>query len=219
MYRFILVCLPVVAALPAWASDFGITGLIDTPTARMSDDGTLTATAAIQSRTKSYALSYQVTPWLEGTFRYTGFNRAVYSYDRNYEAKVRLFKERDYLPQVAVGIRDLVGTGIWGSEYLVASKEVGDFDMTLGMGWGRLAGRGDFDNPMIQLSDRFSERNADTGLGGNVSYDNFFSGEKVGLFGGLRYQSSSLPISLMLEYNPDQYDFRLFEEAMDPKAP
>ena len=219
MYRFILVFLSVVAALPVWASDFGITGLIDTPTARMSDDGTLTATAAIQSRTKSYALSYQVTPWLEGTFRYTGFNRAVYSYDRNYEAKVRLFKERDYLPQVAVGIRDLVGTGIWGSEYLVASKEVGDFDMTLGMGWGRLAGRGDFDNPMIQLSDRFSERNADTGLGGNVSYDNFFSGKKVGLFGGLRYQSSSLPISLMLEYNPDQYDFSVGRGGYGPKSP
>ena len=219
MYRFILVFLSVVAALPVWASDFGITGLIDTPTARMSDDGTLTATAAIQSRTKSYALSYQVTPWLEGTFRYTGFNRAVYTYDRNYEAKVRLFKERDYLPQVAVGIRDIVGTGIWGSEYLVASKEVGDFDMTLGMGWGRLAGTGTFDNPLIQLAESFEVRPEWEGLGGEVSYGQFFSGKKVGLFGGLRYQSSSLPISLMLEYNPDQYDFSVGRGGYGPKSP
>ena len=74
-------------------------------------------------------------PWLEGTFRYTGFNRAIFSYDRNYEAKIRLWEEQRYLPQVAVGIRDLVGTGLWGSEYVVASKKMGDFDVTLGMGW------------------------------------------------------------------------------------
>jgi hypothetical protein len=219
MRKVVVVYLSLVFSMPLSASDFGVTGLIDTPTARMSDDGTFTATAAIQSRTKSYALSYQVTPWLEGTFRYTGFNRAVYSYDRNYEAKVRLFKERDFLPQVAVGIRDLVGTGIWGSEYLVASKEVGDFDITLGMGWGRLAGTSTFDNPLIQVAESFANRPGFEGVGGELSYSQFFSGEKVGLFGGLRYQSSSLPISLMLEYNPDQYDFSVRGGGYGPKSP
>ena len=122
MNRLVLPCLCVCIAVPSMASDFGTTGLIDIPTARMSSDGTLTTTAAIQSRTKSYAITYQVMPWLEGTFRYTGFNRAIFSYDRNYEAKIRLWEEQRYLPQVAVGIRDLVGTGLWGSEYVVASK-------------------------------------------------------------------------------------------------
>ena len=51
----------VVAALPAPASDYGATGLIDIPTARMAPDGTLTTTAAIQSRTNVYAISYQAT--------------------------------------------------------------------------------------------------------------------------------------------------------------
>ena len=32
---------------------------------------------------------------------------------------------------------------------------MGDFDVTLGMGWGRLAGKGDFENPMTWLSDTF----------------------------------------------------------------
>ena len=95
------------------ASDYGSTGLIDIPTARMAVDGTLTTTAAIQSRTNAYAITYQATPWLEATFRYTGFNRFFY-YDRNYEAKVRLLREQDYLPQVAVGVRDMVGTGVFG---------------------------------------------------------------------------------------------------------
>ena len=80
-----------VSSVSSVASDFGTTGLIDIPTARMSADGTLTTTAAIQSRTNSYAVTYQATPWLEGTFRYTGFNQArALRYDRNYEVKVGL---------------------------------------------------------------------------------------------------------------------------------
>ncbi|MGK0293148.1 MAG: hypothetical protein ACI9U1_001540 [Porticoccaceae bacterium] len=217
MTRFFLVCICVGYLAPLSASDFGVTGLIDTPTARMSVDGTLTTTAAIQSRTNSYAITYQATPWLEGTFRYTGFNE-FFHWDRNYEAKVRLWKEQDYLPQVAIGIRDMVGTGVYGSEYLVASKAVGDFDFTLGMGWGRLAGKGDINNPLIQLSDRFSTRDTDFGLGGELSSGAFFSGKKVGFFGGLHYQPDSLPISLMLEYNPDQYDLESGNGGLRPKS-
>jgi hypothetical protein len=218
MSRVFLVFFFVFTVLPLSASDFGVTGLIDIPTARMSADGTLTTTAAIQSRTNSYAITYQATPWLEGTFRYTGFNE-FYFWDRNYEAKIRLWPEQKYLPQVAVGIRDLVGTGVAGAEYLVASKEVGDFDLTLGLGWGRLAGKGDISNPLIQLSDSFSTRAGFSGRGGELSIDMFFSGKKVGFFGGLRYQPDSLPVSLMLEYYPDQYNFEFGQGGLRPKSP
>ncbi len=203
----------------AYASDFGTIGMINVPTARMSTDGALTTTAAIQSRTNSYAITYQATPWLEGTFRYTGFNDTSYTYDRNYEAKLRLWKEDDYLPQLAIGIRDLVGTGLWGSEYIVASKKIDNFDITLGLGWGRLAGEGDFKNPLIFLSDSFKERVLDVGLGGELSTGTFFSGEKAGIFGGISYQLNSLPVSLMLEYNPDQYNFEVARGGRKPDSP
>ena len=219
MYRLLLAMLGFCLVTPLFASDFGVKGLIDIPTARMSADGTLTTTAAVQSLTKSYSITYQATPWLEGTFRYTGFNRKIYSYDRNYELKARLLNETTYVPQVAVGIRDLVGTGVWGSEYLVASKKFGNFDVTAGMGWGRLAGNGDFSNPLIQFSDSFSTRTNDVGLGGELSSDMFFSGKKAGLFGGISYQSESLPLSVMLEYNPDQYDFEFNRGGLRPKSP
>jgi hypothetical protein len=220
MSRAFLVLVFAFTVLPLSASDFGVTGLIDIPTARMASDGALTTTAAIQSRTNSYAITYQVTPWLEGTFRYTGFTQATtFSYDRNYEAKVRLWKEQEYLPQVAVGIRDLVGTGLWGSEYVVASKAVGNFDFTLGMGWGRLAGNGDINNPMIQFSGRFIARDTDFGLGGELSSGTFFSGEKVGFFGGAAYQFDALPVSLMLEYNPDEYYKEVSVGGLRPKSP
>jgi len=219
MHKLILSLIIALAVLPLSASDYGVTGLIDIPTARMNDDGSLTTTAAFSSSTSSYSITYQATPWLEGTFRYTGFND-FFAWDRNYEAKIRLWKEQEYLPQVAVGIRDLVGTNNFGAEYLVASKEVGDFDFTLGLGWGRLAGSGDFSNPLVYLSDRFLQRERqDVGVGGQFSVDTFFSGENVGLFGGLRYKLNSLPLSVMLEYNPDQYLWESGGGGLSPKSP
>jgi hypothetical protein len=218
MHRLTLTLVTTIFSVSSLASDFGVTGLIDIPTARMSADGTLTTTAAIQSRTNSYAITYQATPWLEGTFRYTGFNE-FFHWDRNYEAKLKLWSEQDYLPQVAVGIRDLVGTAIYGAEYVVASKAIGNFDFTLGMAWGRLAGEGDISNPMIQLSDSFKVRSGFTGKGGELSSGAFFSGKKAGFFGGAAYQFDSLPVSLMLEYNPDQYDFEFNRGGLRPKSP
>jgi hypothetical protein len=205
-------------AMPSMASDFGTTGLVDIPTARMSSDGIFTTTAAFQSRTNSYAITYQALPWLETTFRYTGDNDFFY-YDRNYEAKLKLWSESDYMPQVAVGIRDMFGTGVWGSEYVVASKEVGDFDLTLGMGWGRLAGKGDFKNPMILLSDRFETRSAFEGKGGELSSGSFFRAKRVGLFGGLSYQVPALPLTAMIEYHPDQYNHEYKRGGPRPNSP
>ena len=159
------------------SSDFGTTGLIDIPNARTASDGALITTAAIQSRANSYAITYQATPWLEGTFRYTGYNDFFF-YDRNYEVKLKLWSEGDYLPQVALGIRDIVGTGFVGAEYVVASKKIDDFGITLGMGWGRLAGKGDFRNPFTLLSDSFEVRDTDFGLGGELASGAFFRGKE-----------------------------------------
>ena len=113
-----------------YASDYGTTGLIDIPTARMRSDATLAFTAGYDQRHRQFAITYQATPWLEATYRYTGFNDFFY-WDRNYEAKIRLFEEDDYFPYqpaLAVGIRDMVGTGVFGSEYVVASKRFGNLE-------------------------------------------------------------------------------------------
>lgn len=190
----------------AFASDYGTTGLIDNPTARFEKDGVFSVSAAADERHKQFAITYQVTPWLQGTFRYTGFNEFLY-WDRNYEFKARLWEEESYLPQVALGIRDMVGTGVFGSEYVVASKQFGRTDITLGLGWGRLAGKGVFRNPLTSIDGRFSTRSAETGLGGELSVGNFFSGGDVGLFGGFSRRFEKLPLTLVAEYNPDQYDW------------
>ena len=175
---------------PVYASDYGTTGLIDIPTARMAADGQFTATAAFDGRHKSFAITYQAAPWLEGTFRYTGFNE-FFDWDRNYELKARLWEEELFLPAVAIGVRDVAGTGIFGSEYLVATKGFGKTDVSLGIGWGRLAGAGRFDNPLTYVADRFERRNAIQGRGGRLSWNDFFSGPKVSLFGGQHPQQQN----------------------------
>ncbi len=190
----------------AAATDYGTTGLIDTPTARMRADGTFTVSAAWDGLHDSYMLTYQATPWLEGTFRYTGFNDFFY-WDRNYEVKARLWPEQYLLPQVAVGVRDAVGTGVFGSEYVVATKGFNRWDLTLGIGWGRLAGDELFDNPLARIDDRFENRTSDTGQGGEFSLGDFFSGSSAGFFGGIEYQFQRWPLKAMLEYNPDSYAF------------
>ena len=157
LLRSSVIAIGLCSANSSLGSDYGTTGLIDIPTARMASDGYLTVGAAFDGLHQSYAVTYQALPWLEGTFRYTGFEDFFF-WDRNYGFKVRLLEESEYLPQVAAGVRDAVGTGIFGSEYIVGSKQVGNFDLTAGLGWGRLAGKGQFGNPLSILDDRFGIR-------------------------------------------------------------
>ena len=168
------------------ASDYGTTGLIDVPTARMQADGTLTVGASFDGLHQSYHATYQALPWLEGTFRYTGFEDFFF-WDRNYALKVRLLEESSFFPQVAVGIRDVIGTGQFGAEYVVGSKRISNFDFTLGLGWGRLGGSGDFNNPLGLLSDRFDTRPISEGIDQSGQLRPiFFRGARVGVFGGIR---------------------------------
>ena len=215
----LLVCALAAFVTPALASDYGTVGLIDIPTARFDRDGVFSVSASSDKRHKQYSISYQATPWLQGTFRYTGFDDYFF-WDRNYELKARLWSESYYLPQVAVGVRDVVGSGHFGAEYIAASKLVGRSDITVGLGWGRLSGEGVVPNPLRLVSDRFETRSAQVGLGGRFSVGNFFSGKEVGLFAGLSHGFGSLPLTAMLEYNPDRYELDYRQGGVPrPKSP
>jgi len=202
------------------ASNFGTTGLIDIPTAFMANDATLTTTLSFSDQYDYYNLTYQALPWVEATFRYRkviDIEDTSWSdyYDRNFAAKIRLLEETYYTPQVSFGMRDFVGTGIVGSEYLVASKHWNNFSFTLGLGWGDMAGDDDLKNPFIYLSDKFRTRE-DGAAGGNeageIPTGSAFQGETVGIFGGISYQLERLPLTLLLERNPEynRYDVNRF---------
>ena len=203
-------------------SDFGVVGLIDMPTARMREDGAFSATLSRQDSLDVYNLSYQALPWLEATFRYSifdprrSFNESSFNLrDRSYEVKIRLLEESDYLPEFSAGLRDILGTGVFGAEYLVASKSWQNFDATIGLGWGRLAGNDVVENPLTSLSSSFETRNADVGLGGEFSINNYFSGPNLGVFGGLEYVIPAIKSKVQIEYNSDNYEREVARGILD----
>ena len=199
-------------AYAAATSDFGTIGLIDTPTARMRADSEFTVAYSHQQVADTYSFNYQAFPWLEASFRYIiqdpseSFGQTAGNRDRSYGLKLRLLEESRYLPNIAIGLQDAVGTGVYGAEYLTATKQVSsNLELSLGLGWGRLADRSISDNPLAEISSSFENRDADTGLGGEASLGDYFSGGKVGLFGGLQYQLPVQNLSFLLEYNSDNY--------------
>lgn len=210
----ILLLTTLLAAPPcSVASDYGVVGLWDMPTSRMREDGDFTVAVAQQPTVDTYSLTYQALPRVEATFRYSIFNPGEYNEvrddlrDRSFGIKAKLFEERRYRPAVSVGLRDIIGTGVWSGEYVVASKRVGRLDLTLGAGWGRFASRSAFANPLGRVDERFFEREGfRAGDQGQVLRGTFFQGENVGVFGGFRYPLPRWNLEVIAEYSSDSYD-------------
>jgi len=143
------------------STNFGETGLLEMPTARFMPEGTLKL--GINSFYPYEVTSLGASPfsWMEAVFRYTEIKNQKYgpvSYsgnqtlkDKGFDVKFRLIKERKYLPNVALGLRDLAGTGLFSAEYIVASKQIDDFDISLGIAWGALGRDGNISNPWWRL--------------------------------------------------------------------
>lgn len=206
-------------ALPLPRTNLGTVGLIEMPSARMAPDGELSAGASYFKNTQHYNLGFQILPWLEGSFRYSGLSHFDPAYpvywDRSFGIKVRLWNEGDILPAVAFGINDLVGTGVYSSEYLVASKSFGDFDTTIGMGWGRLGMANTIRNPFTQLSNSFETRPSLTTPGG-TNFKVFLHGPQAGIFGGVVWRSPLPGLSVIAEASSDNYPFERVQGNFTP---
>ncbi|MBA4363726.1 MAG: hypothetical protein C0411_23785, partial [Pseudomonas sp.] len=194
-------------------NDFGGVGLMQTPTARMAPAGELSVNASRTEPYTRYSVSLQPFEWLEGSFRYTAITNRRYgpeslSGDQSYkdkavDLKVRLWQESHWAPELALGFRDIGGTGLFSSEFLVANKRYDDFDFSAGIAWGYIGNRGDFDNPLGWAADRFNTRPDGEGTG-DVNTNAYFRG-RPSLFGGVTYQTPWEPLSLKLEYEGNDY--------------
>jgi len=194
---------------PEPRNNLGGIGLIEMPSARMAPDGEIGIGASFLKNNQHYNITFQALPWLETDFRYSGLDHdfagagvSVY-FDRAIALKARLWDETDIVPAVALGIDDVVGTGIYAGEYLVASKRLGSFDATVGIGWGRLGSTDLFKNPIINIAPSFANRGSTAG--GQVNFNTFFHGPFSGLFGGLVYHSPIDNLSFIAEYSSDAY--------------
>ena len=196
------------------------------PSARMAPDGELSFGASFTQNIQHYSLGFQALPWLETSFRYSGLQHfdpdtpnspsfPVY-YDRSFAAKVRLFKEGAIMPALAIGANDIVGTGIYGGEYVVASKQLGSIDATIGIGWGRLSSNSLLRNPLTFLSGSFGASRA-LGTPGATDFRAFFHGPKAGLFGGLSWVTPLEGLTLLTEYSSDDYQSERLSNTFTPR--
>jgi len=201
--------------------NFGTAGMIEMPSARMAPDGELSVGASFFQNTQHYNFGFQILPWLETSFRYSGLQHFDSSYpvyyDRSFAVKARLWDESAFFPAVALGINDLVGTGVYSSEYVVASKQFGRFDASLGFGWGRLGSTALFRNPLASLSAQFDDRPTLTTPGG-TNFNVFLHGPNAGLFGGLIWHTPIRNLSLAAEYSSDTYMFERQRGSFSPRS-
>ncbi|KIC36399.1 hypothetical protein RA26_13140 [Leisingera sp. ANG-M7] len=178
----------------------------------MYPDGTLAFTSGVLDRTLRATMTFQMLPWVHGSFRYAvieGFDGQIGDrFDRSFDLHFLLREESRSAPALALGLRDFGGTGIYASEYLVATKTFRErLKLSGGIGWGRMAGRGSFSNPLGVLSDRFKTR-PDASAGGisttgQIDFGNWFRGDAA-LFGGASWAWND-QLTLLAEYSPDLY--------------
>lgn len=200
-------------------SNYGGAGLLDTRTARFFPDGYLALTASLTSPDDRYAMTVQALPWAELTFRYS-INQAIASnpvlHDRSFDFKFRLMHESEDLPELALGFQDFIGTGVYSGEYLVGSKRFGPFDVSLGLGWGRLGTHGAFENPFGLISKGFLVRGGKSSTsGGTLALHAYFHGPQAGVFGGIEYDTPIDRLKIKVEYSSDAYTEEKLEHGRD----
>ena len=207
----------ILAGVPALGQDRGITytlygtpGLIDMPSAMAANDGQIAATLGYFQGQQRNSFTFQITPRLSGTFRYSsvdeylGAGTGAY-FDRSFDLRYQVWEESDSVPAIAVGLQDFLGTGLYSGEYLVATKTLTDsVRVTAGLGWGRFGSNNGFSNPLGFLSSHFDTRpELDYGVGGEVSTGQFFRGDAA-VFGGVEWAYSD-KITFKAEYSSDGY--------------
>ncbi|MEL0028776.1 MAG: YjbH domain-containing protein, partial [Perlucidibaca sp.] len=211
--------------LPVSSSDWGGVGLLQTPTARMRDTGSVAVTLNHAQPYTRLNVMLQPLDWLEAGFRYTEISNRDYGTasssgqtfkDKSLDAKVRLLREGEQRPELALGFRDIAGTGLFSGEYLVGSKRWQQWDFSLGLGWGYVGARGDIDNPVGFLISSYEDR--ETAQPGGDNTGEWFKGP-VSLFGGLAWHSLTLPLTLKLEYDGNDYRNEPLGNRFDASLP
>ena len=190
-------------------NNHGSIGLINNKTARFAEESTWSASVYMGDPDTRLNLTLYPYDWLEATLFYSNIGGKPYPgyefqdyKDKGFNMKIKIFNEGRF-PALALGLDDIAGTGLYSSEYLVASKQFGKVDYHIGIGWGNINGEKHFKNPLGYLHEQFLYRPTDD-LGGEVGQfrpKRYYSDKSVSVFGGLQYRLSK-NVFFKLEYDP-----------------
>ena len=184
------------------------------PTADSKEEGTIAFTFNKNNIWKFGTLTVSPFDWLEASYFYYRPSDLVWGgtaghyLDKGFNVKFKYDPRNNSLPNFAIGLDDFAGTGYFSREYMVATQDVRNFKLSLGLGWGKYAATNSFDNPLTILSDSFSLRpilSENYGQGGTPSFDKWFRGN-ASFFGGAEYFfQDPNGLSFKIEYDPFNY--------------
>ncbi len=195
---------------PEILNTYGMPGSIDNPTAESFPEGQFSVSSSIFGGTIRSNLSFQITNSVTVGFRYSRIpssygNHGGYLWDRSFDFHYLFNKQTKYIPSIAIGLRDFIGTGLYTGEYLVATKNFTEnLKATVGLGWGRLSGKNKESNIFGRADDRAS---LSIGQGGTLHFNHFFSGTNSPFF-SLSYKQSPR-LELIAEISSDDYDMEV----------
>ena len=130
------------------SANWGGTGLLETPTARILEDGVIRFGYAQADPYKWYTGAMGVFPGLEFSGRYTDITNIPSGLgsdfgsnkDKAIDLKYQILPESKRFPALAIGLNDITGTKLFEAQYLALSRQIFPFDFTFGIGCGRLEG-------------------------------------------------------------------------------
>lgn len=197
----------------------GELGLNTIPSARMSPEGSARLTLSRQSDYTHASLGVQLTNRFYLGLRQTSESKTINSETLHLypgiDAKLMLYRESRFIPQISAGIQSALGHKRMAGEYLALSKRYEDFDFTLGLGWGRMGSRMSLPNPILTNAFQDSSRKLD---GDNPnSPKNWFKGD-IGIFGGIEYATAINGLSIKADWNSDAWKAEKTSE-LNFKAP
>lgn len=190
-------------------SNWGTTGLMEIPTARVMELNTWRVGLSqvdpyryyyvAISPLKGLELEGRVTEILGTKIEAPGWQGYGNYKDKAVDLKYQFLPEGKYTPALAIGIMDPHGTRLYTGQYVVASKQIYPFDFTLGLGNGRFGKR--------QLSA--------TGEGFEIELfkDPKTWWEDSQFFGGVQFAFSER-LLFMAEYNPIDYKVQTSDPAI-----
>lgn len=211
---------PLAYAESGGVNIWGVQGLSTVPNARMDDSGTVRAGVSYLDPYAHAYLGFQIGGPLYISLRQTAETSNIKDDpDRLYpglDLKLRLLKESEYAPALVVGLQSATGHARSAAEYIALSKRYDAFDFTAGLGWGRMGSAGHFKNPLKGLSNHFGK---DRPLDGEMPNEpsDWFTGETIGLFAGVEYQTPFKGLSLVFDVGADRYAAE--QVAFDYSAP
>ncbi|MEM9813119.1 MAG: YjbH domain-containing protein, partial [Pseudomonadota bacterium] len=200
----------------AGTSFFGGPGLIDAPVGASPEDAEISASFSYFEGTQRTALSFQAAPRVNATIRFAtlqdadedGSDLAFRSFDLHFQ----VVDEGRLVPGVAVGFRDFLGDGVYGAEYIAATKEVlPGVMLTGGVGWGRLATADGFDFGVEDTREL-------TDPTGRPQFDAYFQGDAA-FFAGIEWHTPIPGLTLKADYVEDAYDVEEDAGGLEPSVP